>query len=334
MADNVSAKQRAGGGTLLRLVWRLLGRQEAGIFVVAVLLSIYFQASNPVFLTRSNLLTLSQTVAPIAIMAAGLVMVMILGEIDLSVGQTFGFAPIVMYLAYDRLYLVLPLAVVVGLLVTAVVGFINGAVRVYLGVPSFVVTLGTFFLIGGLNVILLGGFPANAPSGPVRQVLGAEPTSEIIWCVVVIILMHILLKNTRWGLHTFATGGNFIGAREAGIKVDRVKIANFVLCAVLAGFAGILEAMRIGSIDPLAGGADIMFFAIAAAVIGGTPLAGGVGTVIGAFLGALVYSQLKQGFTLLGVSADAFSVIIGVAVLVVMVLNIYVGRLRKGRSIA
>ena len=334
MADNAPAKQRASGGALPHFVGNLLGRQEAGIFVVAILLFIYFQASNPAFLTSSNLLTLSQTVAPIAIMAAGLVMVMILGEIDLSVGQTFGFAPIVTYLAYEDLRLILPLAVVVGLLVTGVVGFINGAVRVYLGVPSFVVTLGTFFFIGGLNVILLGGFPANAPGGPVRQVLGAEPTSEIIWCVAIIVLMHVLLKYTRWGLRTFATGGNFIGAKEAGIKVDRVRIGNFVLCAVLAGFAGILEAMRIGSIDPLAGGADIMFFAIAAAVIGGTPLAGGVGTIIGAFLGALVYSELKQGFTLLGVNANAFSVIIGIAVLVVMVLNIYVGRLRKGRRIS
>ncbi len=333
MADNASAKQRAGGGALPRIVGNVLGRPEAGIFVVAILLFIYFQASNPAFLTRDNLLTLSQTVAPIAIMAAGLVMVMILGEIDLSVGQTFGFTPIVAYLAYEDLRLILPLAVIVGLLVTAVVGFINGAVRVYLGVPSFVVTLGTFFLIGGLNVILLGGFPANAPGGAVRQILGAEPNSEIIWCVVVIVLMHILLTHTRWGLRTFATGGNFIGAREAGIKVDRVRIGNFVLCAVLAGFAGILEAFRIGSIDPLAGGADIMFFAIAAAVIGGTSLAGGVGTIIGAFLGALVYSELKQGFTLLGVNANAFSVIIGIAVLVVMVLNIYVGRLRKGRRL-
>jgi simple sugar transport system permease protein len=333
MADNASAKQSARGGAFPRIVRNLLARQEAGIFVVAILLFIYFQASNPAFLTRDNLVTLSQTVAPIAIMAAGLVMVMILGEIDLSVGQTFGFAPIVAYLAYEDLRLILPLAVIVGLLVTAVVGFINGAVRVYLGVPSFVVTLGTFFLIGGLNVILLGGFPANAPGGPLRQILGGEPNSEIIWCVVIIVLMHVLLMYTRWGLHTFATGGNFIGAREAGIKVDRVKVANFVLCAVLAGFAGILEAFRIGSIDPLAGGADIMFFAIAAAVIGGTPLAGGVGTIIGAFLGALVYSELKQGFTLLGVNANAFSVIIGIAVLVVMVLNIYVGRLRKGRRI-
>ncbi|HZC82802.1 MAG TPA: ABC transporter permease [Rubrobacter sp.] len=334
MADNASAKERASGGSLPRFAGSLLGRPEAGIFVVAILLSIYFQASNPAFLTGSNLLTLSQTVAPIAIMAAGLVMVMILGEIDLSVGQTFGFAPIVAYLAYEDLRLILPLAVVVGLLVTGGFGFINGAVRVYLGVPSFVVTLGTFFLIGGLNVILLGGFPANAPGGAVRQLLGAKPNSEIIWCVVIIVVMHILLTHTRWGLRTFATGGNFIGAREAGIKVDRVRIGNFVLCAVLAGFAGILEAFRIGSIDPLAGGADIMFFAIAAAVIGGTPLAGGVGTIIGAFLGALVYSELKQGFTLLGVNANAFSVIIGIAVLVVMVLNIYVGRLRKGRRIA
>jgi len=100
---------------------------------------------------------------------------------------------------------------------------------------------------------------------------------------------------------------------------------------VLGGFAGIIEAMRIDSIDPLVGGAEIMFYAIAAAVIGGTPLAGGVGTVIGAFIGTLVISILRNGFTLQGVNANEFNIILGVAVLIVMALNIYVGRLRRGR---
>jgi simple sugar transport system permease protein len=338
MATNAPTKEEETGaevekrGFLSRLSGTLLRRREVGIFVVAVALLIYFQSVNSAFLSQGNIRTLAQFVAATAIVAFGLVMVMILGEIDLSVGQAFAFAPIVMYLAYANLYLTLPLALAVGLLATAVIGFINGAIRVYFGVPSFVTTLGMFFLLGGLNVILTGGFPKIPPeAGWINQAFGAHAWSGIVWCAVILVGMHLLLNYTRWGIYTFATGGNFVGAREAGVKVDRIRIGNFMLCSTLAGFAGLLEAMRIDTIDPLAGGADTMFLAISAAVIGGTPLAGGVGTIIGAFIGTGVLSILRNGFTLEGVSAYTFNVILGVAILIVMVLNIYVGRLRRGR---
>jgi simple sugar transport system permease protein len=338
MTTDAPAKEESGTGArkpgfFSRLGATLLRRQEASIFVVAVALLIYFQSRDPAFLSQGNIRTIAQFVAATAIVAFGLVMVMILGEIDLSVGQAFAFAPIVMYLAYERLYLVLPLAVIVGLLATALIGLVNGSIRVYFGVPSFVTTLGMFFLLTGLNVILTGGFPKIPPDGGwVNQALGAHPWSGILWCAVILVAMHLLLNYTRWGIHTFATGGNFVGAREAGVKVDRIRIGNFMLCSVLAGFAGILEAMRIDSIDPLAGGAETMFLAISAAVIGGTPLAGGVGTIIGAFIGTLVLSVLKNGFTLQGVSAFTFNVILGIAVLVVMIANIYVISRLRGRK--
>jgi simple sugar transport system permease protein len=339
MATNAPTKEEETGaevekrGFLSRLSGTLLRRREVGIFAVAVALMIYFQSVNPAFLSQGNIRTLAQFAAATAIVAFGLVMVMILGEIDLSVGQAFAFAPIVMYLAYSNLFLTLPLALVVGLLATAVIGLINGVVRVYFGVPSFVTTLGMFFLLTGANVILTGGFPKIPPDGGwINQAFGAHPWSGIVWCAVILVGIHLLLNHTRWGMHTFATGGNFVGAREAGIKVDRIRIGNFMLCSTLAGFAGLLEAMRIDTIDPLAGGADTMFLAISAAVIGGTPLAGGIGTIIGAFIGTLVLSILRNGFTLEGVSAYTFNVILGVAILIVMVLNIYVGRLRRGRG--
>ena len=339
MAKNAPTKEEETGaevekrGFFSRLFRVLLQRREVGIFAVAVALLIYFQSVNPAFLSQGNIRTLAQFVAATAIVAFGLVMVMILGEIDLSVGQAFAFAPIVMYLAYESLFLTLPLALVVGLLATAVIGLINGVVRVYFSVPSFVTTLGMFFLLAGTNVILTGGFPKIPPDGGwINQAFGAHPWSGIVWCAVILVGMHLLLNHTRWGMHTFATGGNFVGAREAGIKVDRIRIGNFMLCSVLAGFAGILEAMRIDSIDPLAGGAETMFLAISAAVIGGTPLAGGVGTIIGAFIGTLVLSVLKNGFTIQGVSAFTFNVILGIAVLVVMIVNIYVISKLRGRK--
>src|SRR5215211_3954589 len=340
MAKNAPTKEEETGaevekrGFFSRLFRVLLQRREVGIFAVAVALLIYFQSVNPAFLSQGNIRTLAQFVAATAIVAFGLVMVMILGEIDLSVVAALLFKTIVMYLAYERLYLVLPLAVVVSLLATALIGLVNGTIRVYFGVPSFVTTLGMFFLLTGLNVILTGGFPKIPPDGGwVNKALGAAPWSGILWCAGILVAMHLLLNYTRWGIHTFATGGNFVGAREAGVKVDRIRIGNFMLCSVLAGFAGILEAMRIDSIDPLAGGAETMFLAISAAVIGGTPLAGGVGTIIGAFIGTLVLSVLKNGFTIQGVSAFTFNVILGIAVLVVMIANIYVISRLRGRKI-
>lgn len=317
--------------TPVRVGSAVLRWQEIGIVVIAIILFLYFGLSNGAFVSGANLITVSRTIAPIAIMALGLVMVMILGEIDLSVGSMFGFAPAMMWVFYEDLRMVLPVAVILSLVVAAFIGFLNGAVRVYFGVPSFVVTIGTFFLLGGLNVILLNGFPVQLPDTTTGVVLGGFSYAEILWTVGLLIVMHMLLKMTKWGLHTFATGDNFIGAREAGIKVNRVRIINFMICAAFAGFAGILEAMRIGTVDPLAGGANTMLYAIAAAIIGGTPLAGGIGTMIGAFFGAIVYAELKQGFTLLGVNSTTFQIILGIAILVVMILNVYIG-IAQGRS--
>jgi simple sugar transport system permease protein len=315
-------------GVATRLAQTLIARREASIMIVALALAVYFQSSDSAFLSRGNLRTLSEFTAGTAIIAAGLVMLLICGEIDLSVGYAFGFAPIVMYLA-DQTFL-LPIAIVIALLVTALVGLVNGVVTVYFRVPSFITTLGMFFLLAGLNVTLTGGFPKPAPEeSGLTRLLGAADWTVIGWAILIVILMHILLNHTRWGLHTFATGGNFIGAREAGVRVELVKIGNFMLCSALGGFAGILEAIRIDSIDPLGGGADTMFRAVSAAVIGGTALAGGVGTVLGAFFGVIVLSILENGFTLQGISAYTFNIILGIAIIIAMTLNVYVGRLRR-----
>jgi simple sugar transport system permease protein len=310
-----------------RVIEFLLARREISILVVAILLAVYFQSSDSAFLSSGNIRTLAQFTAATAIIAAGLVMLLICGEIDLSVGQAYGFMPIAMYLADQSL--VLPVAILVGLAATAVIGLINGLVTVYLRVPSFITTLGMLFLLNGLNVTLTDGFPKTTPEeSALTNALGGE-WAGIVWALIIIFLMHILLTRTRWGLHTFATGGNLVGAQEAGVKVARIKIGNFMLCSVLGGFAGLIDALRIESIDPLAGGANIMFVAVSAAVIGGTALAGGVGTIIGAFFGTVVLSLMQNGFTLIGIDAYTYNIILGIAILIAMTANVYVGRLRR-----
>ncbi len=325
------AQERGLGGRLLSSLVRV---REVSIFVVLVGLALYFQAANSAFLSEQNILSLARFAVPYVVIASGLCLLLICGEIDLSVGQSFAFAPIVMYLAYDRLFLVLPLAVLVGLLAVALVGLVNGVITVYLGVSSLITTLGMFFLLAGLNVTLTGGFPATPPeTNLVTQALGEYAWSGTIWAIAIVAVLQLVLSRTRWGLHTYATGGNPLGSREAGVSIARIKIGNFILCGVLGGFVGIIEAFRINSIDPLVGGPDIVLLCIAAAVIGGTALLGGVGTVTGAFLGALVLVILRNGFTLQGISAYTYNIILGVAILFAMILNVYVARLRgAGRA--
>ena len=304
--------------------------QEASILLVALLLIGWFETANPDFLlTGASLENLSQFIAPAAIIACGEIMLMICGEIDLSAGMVFALAPFIMHFA-DEAGMPVIVALLVGLLAAGLVGVVNGVVTVVLRVPSFVTTLGTLFLVNGITLTISRGTPVTPPGGEAfAQVMGAWGYSEILWALLVVVVLHVVLRHTRWGLHTIATGANETGAREAGIHVTRLKVGNFILTAVLAGFTGCLEAFRIGSIDPQAGGNQIMFLAVAAGVIGGTPLAGGSGTIIGGLIGAVVLGVLNDGFTLIGINAFTFNIILGAAILVAMLFNIHVTRLAR-----
>jgi len=311
-------------------------RREASILVVAIGLAAYFQVAKPgIFLSRGNLVTISQYVAPWAIIAVGEVLLLVSGEIDLSVGNVYALAPFLMHFAVDYYHVPVILAIMLALLAAAFIGLVNGLVTVVLRVPSFVTTLGTLFVINGIVLITSHAFPAEIPAKAVgvSHWLGLAPWSEITWAVLIVAVFQVVLTNTRWGLHTIAVGGNLLGASEAGVRAGRIKIGNFMITSMLGAFTGILEAFRINSIDPLAGGTQIMFFAVAAAVIGGTALAGGSGTILGAFVGALVLGILHDGFNLIGISAEAFNLILGLAILAAMISNVYLARLRRaGRT--
>ena len=310
----------------------ILSSPEAGVAVVCVILVIVFEVLRPAFVTNANLETVSQFVAPWAIIASGEVMLLICGEVDLSVGQVFAMAPFVMNFAYMT-GLPFLLAVVVALAACALVGLCIGVVSVYFRVPSFITTLGALLLINGLTLTLSGAYPVNTPDTLFGPAFGGWQYSQIGWAVAIAVVMHAVLRHTRWGLHTVAVGGNNTGAAEAGIHVRRIKIGNFIMCSMLGGFAGIINAFHVTSIDPNAGGSNVMFLAIAAAVIGGTSLMGGSGTVLGGLAGAAVLGILQDGFTLLGINAFAFDIITGAAILVTMVANVQFADLRRKRRI-
>jgi simple sugar transport system permease protein len=316
-------------GFLSSLATVLLRQREASIVIVAIVLVIYFQASNQAFLSQASVATLFQSAATTAIIATGEVMLLICGEMDLSAGMIYALVPFVVYFSFQA-GIPIWIGIILALILGGIIGMVNGAVTVFLKVPSFITTLGMIFFLEGVSLLISGGFPKLVPQvGAVNSIMGHAQYAGIIWAVAIAIVMQIVLSYTRWGLHTVATGGNVVGASEVGINVNRIKIGNFILSAVLSGFAGILDSFRITSMDPLAGGTTIMFMAIAGAVIGGTALQGGLGTIVGAFLGVLVLTILQEGFTVLGVSAFTFDVILGIAILVAMVLNVRLSAWRE-----
>ena len=314
-----------------------LRQREASVLIVAVGVMIYFQTQTSIFLTEGNLRNIAQATGPTAIVAAGIVLLLVSGEIDVSVGIVAALTPFLMHFAIDWYSIPAIPAIIIALLLSAGIGFVNGFISIVLKVPSFVTTLGMFYLLFGALLLLSRAYPAPIPEptkGTIQSWLGAGDWSSIIWCLIIIAVFHIVLTRTRWGLHTIAVGGNLLGAAEAGVRVNRIKIGNFMIASALGGFAGVLEAFRINSIDPnIGGGTRITFTAIAAAVIGGTALAGGSGTVIGALIGMLVLAELTNGFNLLGVNANTIFLVQGIAILLSMIANQYLSRLRRtGRT--
>ncbi|HZR92705.1 MAG TPA: ABC transporter permease [Gaiellaceae bacterium] len=332
-----AAERRAGLGW--RVARAFVQRREASILVIAAGLFAYFGLSYSAFPTHDAIQTMGDFAAPVALITAGEVMLLICGEIDLAVGRVFALSPIIMYLASapapDGAGLPIWIGALFGLLTALAVGLVNGFITTVLRVPAFITTLGMLFFLNGINLKATNSFQVLTPGTHAFNVVTGEYVphllfnAEFYWAVGAVIVVQFILTRTRWGLHTIATGGNPVGAAEAGVDIRMIKIGNFMLANLLAGFAGILDSVRITSILPLQGGPDIMFQAVAAAVIGGTALLGGAGTVVGGFIGVAVLAILNIGFTIAGVSALYFDLIIGLAILASMIANVQVARLKN-----
>jgi len=331
---------RALGGSLLKLVRRFLTLREGSIIVVAIITIAYFSANASGFATGGNLKTLLPYFAPLAILAAGEVFVMINGEIDLSIGAVYLLSPFIFYKLANAGVPLVP-AVILSLIGSALAGLINGLFVAVVGISSFVTTLGMLFTLDGLTLIISHTAPVSTPGtssihvNAFAQVFGGGTYSELIWAIAIVVILQAVLTFTRWGLYTVAVGGNRLGAAEAGIRVRLVLIRNFVLCASCAGLVGILESVRTVTATPDPSGSnEILFQGIAAAVIGGTLLLGGSGTVVGALIGALFLGVLHDGLIIKGVSADYLDLYLGLAIVLAMSINVYVKRVRTGSGLA
>lgn len=328
-------QQREAASILRRVLRLFLYQRELTPILITVALFAYFTIrAGSTFTGSLSLSSAAGYAGPIGAIAVGEVLLLVLAEIDLSAGQVFLFAPWVMYWMHN-LGLPIALSILIALAVCGGVGAVNGLITVRLNVPSFVTTLAMNFVLFGLVLIYSSDAEAspiplsssNGSPGFSSQLMGSWLWSEILWVLVITILGTVLLRRTRFGVRIVATGGNLLGAAEAGVPVRRVKVWCFVLCSFLAGLVGIVDAVKYGSLDPGNFGVDYILYAVGACVIGGTALTGGRGTVIGAFIGAILIGILEDGLTLIGVSTNDFYVWVGVVIIFAMALNAQFDRL-------
>ena len=330
-----------GLGSIARLAQRglrgFLTLREGSVIVVTLVTIIYFVVTTNHFATFANFKNLLPYFAPFAILGAGEVFVMINGEIDLSIGAVYLFSPFIFQKLAGGAGIPLVPALILALLACMAIGAINGFFVAIIGITSFVVTLGMLFLIAGVTLVISHAQQVAMPGTSVTglntfaQIFGGGTFSELIWALAIVAVLQVVLSLTRWGIYTVSVGGNRLGAAEAGVNVEWNLIRNFVLCATLAGLVGIFEAVRSTTATPDPSGAnEVLFEGISAAVIGGTLLRGGSGTVVGALIGALFLGVLNDGLIVKGVNANYLFLYTGIAILIAMTLNVFVERVRRG----
>lgn len=322
--------ERSFGALSRRAGQVFLRQREVSVLLIAVVMFIYFAATTTGFTNHNSYLNIAQYMAPYTIIGIGLVLLMIAGEIDISVGFVWTLAPFSVHFFYDS---GLPtfLAIVVTVLVLSLVGFLNGIITTVLGVPSLITTLAMGYILYGFTLVWSSAQQIPLPAGElgVGRWFGGSAWSEFIWATILVAIFHIFLTRTRWGLYTVSVGGNLLGARESGIKINWIKIGNFMLCSALGAIAGLEESFRIGNIDPSAGQLTVVLIALAGVVIGGTAMTGGSGSMIGLWFAMVALGILQDGFNLRGIASDKLQIITGAAILVAMVANTQLNRLRS-----
>ena len=282
-----------------------------------------------------------QVSSEIGILAVGVALLMIAGEFDLSIGSLIGFSSMSMTLLTVEANMSIPLASSCALLLTIFVGYCNGLTVVKSGLPSFIITLGSLFIVRGLTIAVskiitgrtqLGGITESSGYGVMSSLFSSNLTISgvdfpisILWWILFVTVGYFLLNHTQIGNWIFATGASKESSMLMGIPVAQVKISLFIVTAFCAWFIAVIQVITYGGADVLRG-EQKEFIAIIAAVIGGTLLTGGYGSIIGVMIGALIFGMVKQGIIFAGVDADWFQVFMGVMLVSAVLVN---GTFRK-----
>ncbi|MCC1481095.1 ABC transporter permease [Roseibaca sp. Y0-43] len=305
--------------------------QRYGILIALVLVCAALALANEFFLTQRNIINVLRQASINGILAIGMTFVILTRGIDLSVGSVVALAGVVSASlattsatagvagAPYAFYIALSLGILVGM----VAGWVNGVLVAYFNVPSFVTTLGMLSAARGLTLLYTGGRPVPSLTDEYRYIgtgdLFGIPMPIVLFAAVFVVAL-VVLTSTRFGRHVYAAGGNPHAARVSGINVKRVRMAVYIISGALAGLAGMILAARTGSALPQAGIAYELD-AIAAVVIGGTSLSGGVGRVTGTLIGALLISVVNNGLDLMGVESYYQQVIKGMLIVAAVMLD-------------
>lgn len=313
-----------------------LQKPELAATLLLILLVIVFQVrSSGVFLSIDNLRSILGILPEAALVAVGVTLLMICGEFDLSVGSVFALMPMTMAVLFVAGW---PfwLAVLAGLAVCAFIGFLNGWITIRFDIPSFITTLGMMFMARSMVVVVSGGFPPRIKPGDIPSWIFVGYVDDqgffrasVLWFIGIAVLIALLLARTNFGNWLRATGGFLPAASALGIPVAKVKIATFMICSVLAGFAGMIQALRLNSYLPSLGeGMELQ--AVAAAVIGGTSLSGGIGSIAGGLIGATLIRVIDNGMVMSQVNASWFKFAIGALTILAVIGNSWMRK--RGRA--
>lgn len=309
-----------------KIVWKEKGSllvSKYGIVLVLLAMMVTMSFLSEAFLTAQNLLNVVRQISFIGIVAMGVTMVIITTGIDLSSGSVIALVSVVSasFAHPGEFPIIVPL--VIGLGIGALAGLINGTITAKGKIPAFIATLGMMIAARGLALLFSDGRPIPDLS-PSFLFIGKGEIAGIPFPILVFIAMgiisHLMLSKTKFGKYTYAIGGNEQAARICGINVDRYKIMIYTYAGLLSAIAGMMLTARISVGQPSMG---VMFEldAIAAAVIGGTSLAGGVGTIAGTMIGALIIGVLNNGLDLLGVSSYWQQILKGIIIVSAVLID-------------
>ena len=297
---------------------------RTGGLVLALLgISAYFTLSSPYFLTTENLFNILLQSSNIAIVAAGLTVVLIAAEIDLSIGSVEAVAGAIAAVMIIRFELPVGLGVAIALGCSVLAGAISGFFTWKLKVVSFISTLAMLGIAQGIAFLLtngqsVAGFPESYKKIGTAEIYGF-PGAAVI-AVAVFVALHLMLTRTRLGAHIFAVGGNTESAARAGIRPGRIKLIALMISGLCAGIGGLIISARLDAGNGLFGANDLLA-AVAAVVIGGTSLFGGTGSVVGTAVGVLIITTISNGMVLLNVPDFWQQIVVGCIILAAMVLD-------------
>lgn len=306
-------------------IGRVVARQETTLIAVILLIAVAATLKDSVFATTSNLIEVVRAAVVYFVMACPITLVIIGGGLDFSVGSLFTLGGVSSaWLMTNNVPW--PVAIVLGMTIGAGAGLVNALVIQRLGVPPIITTLGTFFLLAGGVVLVTGGVDIQPlPDGFSAFGNGSlAGIPSVVWYGILVGLLYwVVLQKTRFGYAVRAVGGNRLGATENGINVLRVERWLYVGSGAVAAFAGVIFAARSGVGQVSAGGSTVTLTVISAVLIGGTSLFGGLGTITGTALGAILFAEIDNALAVSSVPAQYGNIIIGVVLIFAVAADHY-----------